>query len=104
VLRLDSAPRDAPLLPDTSATSSIVAETRENVVLVPNRAVQLERETGRTFVERLVNDEPQRVEVRLGLRDDQHVEVREGLGEGDRLAIRTVSSLQRLQEQFGGGF
>ena len=36
-----------------SATATIVSSTRENVLLIPNRAVQLDRETGRTFVERL---------------------------------------------------
>lgn len=103
-VRIDIDPGEAPLRAGMSATATIIASRRDNVLLIPNRAVQLERETGRTFVERLVDGEPQKVEVRLGLRDEQQVEVRDGLQEGDQLAIRTVSTLQRLQQQFGNGF
>ncbi len=85
-----------------SATATIISSTRENVLLVPNRAVQINRETSRTFVERLVNGEPQQVEVRLGLRDEQRVEVREGLEEGDQLIIRSRTGLQQLQQTFSG--
>lgn len=103
-VRIDIASTDAPLLAGMSATVTIVASALENVLLVPNRAVQVERESGRTFVERLTNGEPQKVEVRLGLRDDARAEVREGVEEGDELIIRTVSTLERLQQTFGGGF
>jgi len=101
-VRIDIAPGDAPLRNGMSATATIISSTRNDALLIPNRAVQLERESGRTFVERLVNGEPQKTEVRLGLRDDQRAEVREGLEEGDQLAIRNRSSLERLQQTFGG--
>jgi HlyD family secretion protein len=101
-VRIDIDDPDAPLRVGMSATATIIASTREDVLLIPNRAVQVERESGRTFVERLTGGEPQKVEVRLGLRDDARVEVREGLDESDTLAIRTVSTLERLQETFGG--
>jgi HlyD family secretion protein len=91
----------APLLAGMSATTNITSNSRENVLLVPNRAVQVERETGKTFVERLKDGTPQRVEVRLGLRDDQRSEVRAGLTDGDQIVIRNVSSLQRLQQTLG---
>ena len=92
----------APLRPGMSATATIAAEVRENVLVIPSRAVQIERETGRTFVERLTGGEPQRVEVRLGLQDEQQVEVREGLSEGDEVIIRLRTGLERLQQTFGG--
>ncbi|OQA45915.1 MAG: Macrolide export protein MacA [Chloroflexi bacterium ADurb.Bin325] len=101
-VRIDIGNPDAPLRAGMSATVTIIASTRKDVLLIPNRAVQIERETGRTFVERLNAGEPQKVEVRLGLRDDARVEVREGLAEGDELAIRTISTLERLQQTFGG--
>jgi HlyD family secretion protein len=102
-VRIDIDPTDAPLRAGMSATSTIVSSTRENALLVPNRAIQLERETGRTYVERLVNGTPEKVEVKLGLRDDQQAEVREGVEETDRLIVRKESSLQKLQQSFGGG-
>lgn len=103
-VRLDIDPIDAPLLAGMSATATIVASTRENVLLVPNRVVQLERETGRTFVERVAGEKLERVEVRLGLRDDQTTEVREGLAEGDVLAVVSRTSAEQLRDLFGGGF
>lgn len=101
-VRIDIDKSDAPLLAGMSATATIIASIRADVLLIPNRAVQLDRESGRTYVERLVNGEPQRTEVRLGLRDDQRVEVREGLDDGAELIIRSRTGLEQLQQTFGG--
>jgi HlyD family secretion protein len=102
-VRLDIDPTDAPLLAGMSATATIIATTRADVLLVPNRAIQLERETGRTFVERAVGEDLERVEVQLGLRDEQFSEVREGVTEGETLAIRSRSGQDQLRDLFGGG-
>jgi HlyD family secretion protein len=101
-VRIDMDPTDLPLRAGMSATATITSSARDNVLLVPNRAVQRDRETSKTFVERLVQGVPQQVEVRLGLRDEQQSEVRAGLEEGDQIAIRKVSSLQKLQQTFSG--
>jgi HlyD family secretion protein len=101
-VRIDIDPTDLPLRSGMSATATITSSARDDVLLVPNRAVQRNRETGKTFVERLVQGVPQQVEIRLGLRDEQQSEVRAGLEEGDQIAIRTVSSLQKLQQSFSG--
>jgi HlyD family secretion protein len=102
-VRIDIDPTDAPLRAGMSATATITSNQRNDVLLVPNRAISRERDTGKTFVERLANGVPQKVEVRLGLSDDQQSEVREGLNDGDQLVIRNRSSLERLQQSFGGG-
>jgi multidrug efflux pump subunit AcrA (membrane-fusion protein) len=86
-----------------SATATIIATTRNGVLLAPNRAIQLERETGRTYVEKVNGENLERVEVQLGLRDEQFSEVREGVNEGDTLAIRSRSSEDQLRDLFGGG-
>lgn len=101
-VRIDFEHGDAPVRPGMSATVGIISRTRANVLVVPNRAVSFNRETGQAFVEVQVNDVPQRVEVRLGLRDERQSEVREGLTDGDQVIIRRTSSLQRLQQTFGG--
>ena len=95
-------PTDAALRTGMSATVTITSNSRQNVLLMPNRAVQVERETGKTYVERSVDGASQRVEVRLGLRDEQQSEVREGLADGDRVIIRIVSTRARLEQTFGG--
>ena len=51
-VRIDIDPTDAPLRAGMSATATILASTRDNVLLVPNRAVQIERDSGQTFVEK----------------------------------------------------
>jgi multidrug efflux pump subunit AcrA (membrane-fusion protein) len=102
-VRIDIDPTDAPLRAGMSATATILASTRDNVLLVPNRAVQIERDSGQTFVENLTDGVPQKVEVRLGLRTEQQSEVRDGLAEGDQVIIRNRSSLEKLQQTFQGG-
>jgi HlyD family secretion protein len=101
--RLDIDPTGAPLLGGMSATATIIADTRENVLLVPNRAIQLERETGKTFVERVAGSALVRTEVRIGLRDEQFSEVRDGVSDGETLAIRSRSGQDQLRDLFGGG-
>ena len=72
------------------------------MLLIPNRAVQVQRDSGQTFVERLTDGVPLKVEVRLGLRTEQQSEVRDGLAEGDQVIIRSRSSLEKLQQTFQG--
>jgi HlyD family secretion protein len=105
-VRIDIDPADVQLRAGMSATANILANSRQNVLLIPNRAVQIQRDNGLTFVERLADGVPQKVEVRLGLRTEQQSEVREGLAEGDQVIIRNRSSLEKLQQTFqgGGGF
>lgn len=102
-VRIDIDPTEAPLRSGMSATANILANSLQNVLLIPNRAVQIERDTGLTFVERLTDGVPQKVEVRLGLRTEQQSEVRDGLAEGDQVIIRNRSSLEKLQQTFQGG-
>ncbi len=94
-------PTDATLRAGLSATTNITSSSRRGVPLVPNSAVQIDRQTGQTFVERETEAGPQKVEVRLGLRDEQRSEVREGLSEGDKVIIRRLSSREQLQRAFG---
>ncbi len=101
-VRVTIDPSDAPLRAGMSATAIITSSSHENVLLIPNRSVQIERETGKTYVERLANGLTQRVELRLGLRDDTQSEVQAGLVEGDQVVIRNFSSIQQLQQSFGG--
>lgn len=102
-VRLDIDPASAPLRSGMSATATVIASTRQNVLLVPNRAVQLERETGKTYVERVAGEDLVRTEVQLGLRDEQFSEVRDGVSEGDTLAIRNRSGQDQLRSLFTGG-
>jgi HlyD family secretion protein len=89
-------PTDAPLRAGMSATAIITSSSHENVLLVPNRSVQIARDSGKSYVERLTNGVPQRIEVRLGLRDDTQSEVREGLVDGERGSSATSAASSNL--------
>lgn len=84
------------LLPGMTATAAIETDRLEEAVVVPNRAIQIDRgdEKSTVFVEKLdENGQPVRVEVELGLRDGPVTHVKSGLQAGDRVIIRSQPEL-----------
>jgi len=100
---VDLDPTDLPLRSGMTATASIITQKAENVIIIPNRVMHLDRETNQPYVEKLVNGVPTRVDIQLGLRNEQYSEVVAGLEEGDVLAIRRVGTGEILRRQFFGG-
>jgi hypothetical protein len=49
------------------------------------------------YVERLVDDDIERVEIEIGVQDASHSEVLRGLEEGDQLLIGGTSMIDRLR-------
>jgi HlyD family secretion protein len=84
-------PTDVPLKVGMSADATIVTERKEGVLLLPNQAVQVDRESGRTYVEKIVQGEPVPVEIEVGLRDEFTSEVMRGLEEGDEVVVPRVT-------------
>lgn len=82
----------------------IITAKHTDVLTVPNRAIRIDRQTGRAYVEKLVNNTPVEVEITIGLRGEQVTEVLSGLSDGDQVVIRTVSTLERLQRTMTMGF
>ncbi len=93
-------PTDAPLRASMTANVDIVTERRENVLLVPNRFIRVDRATGRAFVDRPAGDGVQPVEIQIGLRDEQSSEVLAGLNEGDVIVLVKGSSREQLRTIF----
>jgi HlyD family secretion protein len=90
-----------------TADVSIVTASREHALIVPLRAVKTEGE--RAYVDRLVGDQLQRVQVSLGLMTDAEIEVTDGLSAGDTVAV-VASAAQNDSDMpsgpmgmFGGG-
>lgn len=82
---------EADLLPGMTATAAIETKRLEEVMVIPNRAVQVDREASPSiiYVEKMNGDDsPMRVEIELGLRDGQVTQVVAGLEEGDEVLIR----------------
>lgn len=96
-------PTDAPLRAGMSATAIITTAQVDNVLLIPNRFIQVDRETGRAFVQKIVNGEPVLQEVELGLRNERTSQVLAGLQDGDTIALIRASSEERLRSAIFGG-
>jgi HlyD family secretion protein len=97
LVRVYFDPTQVPLRSGMTANITVVTERHEDVLLVPSRAITADRATGTFYVERLVNEETQRVEIDIGIQDANNAEVVRGLEEGDELVISGMSMRDRLR-------
>jgi HlyD family secretion protein len=89
------------LRPGMTANASIVVREVEDVLIVPNWAVRLDRESGAAFVNRLRADgSVEEVPVEIGLRNEQFSQLVSGLAPGDVVVVTDV----REGFNFFGGF
>ncbi len=104
-IRID--PSQLPVRLGMTANVDVVVATAEDALLVPNRAIEADREAGRYYVTRqLANGTIQRLEVRIGLRDGTHTQILEGLNEGDQVVLPELppqSSGAGMRGPFGEG-
>lgn len=90
-ITLDSSGQPLNLLTGMTATAAIQTRQLKDVVVVPNRAIQIDRAGSESvvFVEKLDGQgQTTRVEVELGSRNGSVTEVVAGLKEGDQVVIR----------------
>jgi HlyD family secretion protein len=90
---LDAGDAAQDLLSGMTANATIQTGQLDEVVVVPNRAIQIDRSGSKptVYVEKLDGDgKPTRVEVELGLRNGSVTEVVAGLEDGDQVVIRTT--------------
>jgi HlyD family secretion protein len=89
-----------------TADATIETDRLEEVLVVPNRAVSVDRSSGEptAYVEKIdETGNPVRTEVELGLRNETVSEVLSGLEDGDQIVISGLSRQERLQQVFEGG-
>ncbi len=92
------SPNGAPLRAGMTANADLVVDRREDVLLVPNRFIRIDRATGQVYVDKLVNGQVQPVEIQTGQRDETRSEVLAGLEEGDVVVLVQESSGTRLRQ------
>ena len=92
------APTDLALRAGMTANAEIVREQREDVLLVPNRAIWIDAQSGRPLVEREVEGEPVVTYIEQGLANDEFSEVLSGLNAGDTLIVRSGSIRDRFRD------
>jgi HlyD family secretion protein len=96
-VKVEIAPTDLPLRSGMTANAEIVGDRREDVLLVPNRAIWVDPDTGQTFVEKMVDEEILIATIDQGLANEEVSEVLDGLEEGDQLVVRSVSVRERFR-------
>ena len=89
---------DLAIRPMMTAVISIITDTREDVLVVPNRALRRDRDG--TYVEVLRNGTPSRVDVVTGISNDIYTEIVEGVEEGDPVVV--ARPRESVFETFGG--
>jgi HlyD family secretion protein len=85
VIGLDQT--DAPVRGGMSANVEIVTETRDNVLIIPNWTIRIDRGTGKAYVNVRRGGQIREVEIATGLRNANESEVISGLNEGDELVV-----------------
>lgn len=83
-----------------TANADIETQRIEGALLIPNRAVIVDRETGKFYVEKVTPSGSEVVEITPGSRNETYTQLLTGLAEGDQIIIRPISG----QELFRGTF
>nr|WP_290666264.1 efflux RND transporter periplasmic adaptor subunit [Ardenticatena sp.] len=99
---LDLATAPGPLRPGMTGNAQIVTQVLEDVLIIPNRAISIDRTTGKLSVWKIENGTPVSVEIAIGLRGDTHSEVIAGLEEGDIVIIPSIDRREQLRRQLEG--
>jgi HlyD family secretion protein len=92
---------DISLKPGMTANATIITDLLDDVLIIPNWAIRLDRETGQAFVNRLMaGGAVEEVPVVTGLRNEQFSEVISGVNEGDVVVV--TNEREGLGAFFGG--
>lgn len=88
LVRVTLDPVDAPLRAQMTGTASIIVASLDEVLVLPNRFVRIDRNTGQAFV--TIRDERgefRETPVQLGVRNETQVQILGGLVEGDAVYL-----------------
>ncbi|MBI2867463.1 MAG: hypothetical protein HYX97_03900, partial [Chloroflexi bacterium] len=103
-----STPPGVTLREGLTTVASIITESKENVLVVPNRAIRTQ--SGQRFVTvSLPDGKTEQRAVRVGSTDGQSTEILDGLQEGDKVIVSTATrsgttgGQGQLGIPFGGG-
>ena len=94
IISLDKT--DLPVRGGMSANADIITDVRDNVLVIPNWTIRIDRQTGKAYVNIQRGDKLEEIEIVTGLRNTNESEVISGLSEGDVLVVPQRTGL------FGG--
>ncbi len=81
---------DERIKPGMTVSTSIILESKQNVLLVPLSAVKGMGDN--SYVEVLVNGQPQRKTVVIGSNNDTQIEILSGIEEGEEVISQTINN------------
>lgn len=87
---------DLPVRSGMTASANLVTAEKRDVLLVPNTAINADRNAGTYSVNLVTADGVQQVDVTVGLRDDDYTEITSGLQAGDQVQINTNAPVLRF--------
>ncbi|MFC2030986.1 efflux RND transporter periplasmic adaptor subunit [Chloroflexota bacterium] len=98
-------PGELPVRLGMTADVDIITSSVGDALLVPNRAVEADREQGRYYVTKLRGDgTTERVEVEIGIRNEAETEILQGVAVSDELVLPVVPEQgEAAEDQFGPG-
>jgi HlyD family secretion protein len=97
-------PGSLPVRLGMTADVDIVVASAGDTLLVPNRAIEVDREAGRYYVTRQsASGTAERLEVRIGLRNESQTQILEGVEEGDQLVLPELPEQGESEQPFGPG-
>ncbi len=97
------SPGDLPVRLGMTADVDMVVASAEDVLLVPNQAIEADRAAGRYYVNIPGADgATERLEVLIGLRNGTQTQILEGLEEGDVVVLPQIPETQS-DDRFGSG-
>lgn len=95
IVKVSFDSQDARVKPGMSVSATVVTDSKQDVLLVPNSAVKSlpdrqAGQAGKNYVEVLKTDLI-KIPVEVGLANDSQSEIISGLEEGDEIIVRTIS-------------
>jgi HlyD family secretion protein len=87
-VKISLSGEDGRVKPGMSVSTSIITETKQDVLSVPNAAV---KSNGESYVQVLENGIVRDQTVEIGLSDDAMTEITSGLQEGDEVITQTIA-------------
>jgi multidrug efflux pump subunit AcrA (membrane-fusion protein) len=88
-----------------TANADLTTAEKKEVLLVPNEAINVDRQAGTYSVNLVLGETVQQVEVMVGMHDDRHSQIISGLNPGDELLVdNAIPTLFDDVEPGGGMF
>jgi len=82
--------QDERIKPGMSVNSTIIIDSKQDTLFVPSSAVKTQG--NKSYVEILVNNQPQRQPVTIGISNDTMIEIISGIEEGDKVITQTITN------------